>query len=69
MLCVCFIVPSLEQSHFLNDVKSAYCKGLAPLDKTFALMGILYRNVVFEEDDDLSDLILDEDNPNAEIDI
>lgn len=42
----------------MNDLMNCFCKGLSPLDSTFASMGIYYRNKSDEEsDEDLSDLI------------
>ena len=42
----------------MNDLMNSFCKGLVPLDSTFASMGIYYRNKSAEEsDEDLSDLI------------
>ena len=42
----------------MNKLMNTFCKGFAPLDPTFASMGIYYRNKSMEDsDNDLSDLI------------
>ena len=53
----------------MSELQYAFCKGLTPLNKEFALMGIFFRNVDFDDDDDLSDLIVDEEHSQAEIEI
>lgn len=51
----------------MNTLMNTFCKGLAPLDPTFASMGIYYRNKSMEDsDNDISDLI---DIEESEIEI
>lgn len=52
------IVPSVNNPTLMNKLMNTFCKGFAPLDSTFASMGIYYRNKSMEDsDNDLSDLI------------